>query len=106
MNTAELVDRLWEAHRHLTQREAKAVVAIVFDEVTAALSRGDRVELRGFGTFSVRKREARIGRDPRSGDKVAISEKHHLHFKTGKQLQHRLQGGSAPAHEAATAATR
>jgi integration host factor beta subunit len=62
----------------------------IFDEIAAALSRGNRVELRGFGAFSVKKRDARAGINPRTGDKVAISEKHFPFFKTGKELRERL----------------
>jgi integration host factor subunit beta len=67
-------------------------VTTVFDEVGHALSQGDRVELRGFGTFSVKRREARIGRNPRTGTAVAVSEKYIPFFKTGKQLRDRLNG--------------
>jgi len=92
MNRAELIDRLWEANRHLlTRRDAEATVIAVFNEIAAALSRGDRVELRGFGVFSVRKLDARTGRDPRTGQHVVVSEKHRTHFKAGKPLHERLQ---------------
>ena len=93
MNKAELVDRLWAANRrYLTRHDARAIVTVIFEELTAALLRGDRVELRGFGAFSVRKHDARPGRDPRTGKSIAISEKHLPYFKTGKQLRNRLQG--------------
>lgn len=91
MTKAKLVQRLAEANPHLYQRDAEIIVTTIFDELAAALSRGARVELRGFGTFSVKKRDARIGRNPRTGDKVAVSEKHHPFFKTGKELRGRLQ---------------
>ena len=64
----------------------------VFDEVTGAMSRGDRVELRGFGAFSVKKRDAPIGRNPRTGETVSVEEKHVPFFKTGKLLRDRLNG--------------
>jgi integration host factor subunit beta len=91
MNRAELVDRLWEANPHLTRRDAEGIVAVIFDEIATALMRGDRVELRRFGAFTVRKYDAHIGRNPRTGKRVAVSEKHRTHFKTGKWLQARLQ---------------
>jgi integration host factor subunit beta len=63
------------------------IVSTIFDEIAAALSRGDRVELRGFGAFSVKRREARTGRNPRTGESVDVSEKAVPYFKTGKQLR-------------------
>ena len=65
----------------------------MFDEITAALARGDRVELRGFGAFSVKHREARTGRNPRTGEQVEVEEKSVPFFKTGKQLRERLNTG-------------
>jgi integration host factor subunit beta len=90
MKKSELVDRLWEANPHLTRRDAEIIVTTIFDEITAALVRGDRVELRGFGAFSVKKHDARMGRNPRTGDSIEVSEKHRPFFKTGKQLRARL----------------
>jgi len=91
MTKAKLVQRLAEANPHLYQRDVQIMVRTIFDEISAALSRGDRVELRGFGAFGVKKRDARNGRNPRTGDKIAVSEKHHPFFKTGKELHGRLQ---------------
>jgi len=91
MKKSELVQRLAEANPHLYQRDAEIIVTAIFDEITAALSRGDRVELRGFGAFSVKKRDAHIGRNPRTGDSTAVSEKHVPFFKTGKRLRDRLK---------------
>jgi integration host factor subunit beta len=90
MTKSELVQRLAEANPHLYRRDAEIIVDTIFDEITAALSRGDRVELRGFGAFSVKKRDAHTGRDPRTGDSVSVSEKHFPFFKTSKQLRNRL----------------
>jgi integration host factor subunit beta len=67
-------------------------VNTIFEEVTSSMARGDRVELRGFGAFSVKKRDARIGRNPRTGETVAVEEKHVPFFKTGKLLRDRLNG--------------
>ena len=90
MTKSELIQRLAERNPHLYQRDVERIVSTIFDEITAALSRGDRVELRGFGAFSVKRRDARLGRNPRTGDSVSVSEKHIPFFKTGKQLRERL----------------
>src|SRR6516225_6273190 len=72
MTKSELVQRLAEANPHLYQRDVELIVSAIFDEISAALSRGDRVELRGFGAFSVKRRDARQGRNPRTGDSVRV----------------------------------
>ena len=96
MTKSELVQRLAEANPHLYQRDVEVITAI-FDEITAALARGDRVELRGFGAFSVKRRDARVGRNPRTGDSVSVAEKHIPFFKTGKQLRDRLNQSASQA---------
>jgi integration host factor subunit beta len=90
MTKSELIQRLAELNPHLYQRDVERIVTAIFDEIAAALSRGDRVELRGFGAFSVKRREARVGRNPRTGASVQVAEKHIPFFKTGKQLRERL----------------
>jgi integration host factor subunit beta len=90
MTKSELIARLAEQNPHLFQRDVKRIVATVFDEITEALSRGDRVELRGFGAFSVKRRGPRVGRNPRTGDAVRVAEKCVPYFKTGKELRERL----------------
>src|SRR6184192_1564114 len=90
MTKSELVQRLSEANPHLYHRDVELIVTAIFDEITAALACGDRVELRGFGAFSVKRRDARQGRNPRTCDSVSISEKFVPFFKTGKQLRERL----------------
>jgi integration host factor subunit beta len=90
MTKSELIARLAERNPHLYQRDVERIVSTIFDEITAALARGDRVELRGFGAFSVKKRDARVGRNPRTGDAVKVDAKHIPFFKTGKQLRERL----------------
>jgi integration host factor subunit beta len=90
MTKSELIQRLAENNPHLYQRDVEIIVTAIFDEIVSALSRGDRVELRGFGAFSVKRRDARVGRNPRTGDSVNVSEKHIPFFKTGKQLRDRL----------------
>lgn len=90
MTKSELIARLAEANPHLYNRDVERIVTTVFDEISAALSRGDRVELRGFGAFSVKERGARLGRNPRTGESVDVSAKYVPYFKTGKQLRERL----------------
>ena len=90
MIKSELIQRLAEANPHLYQRDVERIVTTIFDEITAALCRGDRVELRGFGAFSVKRRPARVGRNPRTGETVQVSQKHVPFFKTGKELRERL----------------
>ena len=97
MTKSELVLKLAEANPHLYQRDVEVIVTAIFDEIAAALARGDRVELRGFGAFSVKHRDARIGRNPRTGDSVRVAEKHIPFFKTGKQLRDRLNQSTRPA---------
>ena len=90
MIKSELIQRLAEANPHLYQRDVERIVTTIFDEIAAALCRGDRVELRGFGAFSVKRRPARIGRNPRTGETVQVEQKHVPFFKTGKELRERL----------------
>ncbi|MAH84827.1 MAG: integration host factor subunit beta [Rhodospirillaceae bacterium TMED8] len=90
MTKSELIACLAEAHPHLYQRDVERIVATIFEEITSALSRGDRVELRGFGAFSVKARGARTGRNPRTGEAVEVEEKYIPFFKTGKQLREKL----------------
>jgi integration host factor subunit beta len=90
MTKSELILRLAERNPHLFHRDVERIVTTIFDEISEALSRGDRVELRGFGAFSVKQRDARIGRNPRTGESVAVVDKIIPFFKTGKQLRERL----------------
>ena len=92
MIRSELIQKIADENPHLYQRDVERIVNTVFDEVTGAMARGDRVELRGFGAFSVKKRDARIGRNPRTGETVKVEEKHVPFFKTGKLLRDRLNG--------------
>lgn len=92
MIRSELIQKIAEENPHLFQRDVERIVATIFDEITGALVRGDRVELRGFGAFSVKKRDGRIGRNPRTGEAVEVEEKHVPFFKTGKLLRDRLNG--------------
>ena len=90
MTKSELIQRIAELNPHLYHRDVERIVSTIFEEITGALARGDRVELRGFGAFSVKHRDARIGRNPRTGDAVQVEEKHIPFFKTGKLLRDRL----------------
>jgi len=90
MIKSELVQKIAEANPHLYQRDVENIIEAILDEITMALSRGDRVELRGFGAFSVKARPARVGRNPRTGAQVNVSEKVVPYFKTGKEMRDRL----------------
>ncbi len=92
MIRSELIQKIAEENPHLFQRDVERIVNTVFEEIIDAMSRGDRVELRGFGAFSVKKRDARQGRNPRTGEAVSVDEKHVPFFKTGKLLRERLNG--------------
>jgi integration host factor subunit beta len=92
MIKSELIQKIAEENPHLYQRDVERIVSTVFDEIIEAMARGQRVELRGFGAFSVKKRDARTGRNPRTGDSVDVDEKYVPFFKTGKLLRDRLNG--------------
>ena len=90
MIKSELVQLITERNPHLYQRDVEHIVNTMLGEIINALSLGDRVELRGFGVFSVREREAKIGRNPRTGDAVPVDAKRVPYFKTGKDLRDKL----------------
>lgn len=90
MIKSELVQAIAAENPHLYQRDVEHIVNAILDAITDALSRGDRVELRGFGAFSVKNRPARMGRNPRTGDRVQVGEKHVPFFKTGKEMREQL----------------
>jgi integration host factor subunit beta len=90
MIKSELVQRIASRNPHLYVRDVEKIVNAIFDEITAALVRGDRVELRGFGAFSVKHRDARLGRNPRTGAQVPVADKSVPFFKTGKEMRERL----------------
>lgn len=90
MIRSELIQKVAEENPHLYQRDVEKIVSAVFETITEALSGGDRVELRGFGAFSVKQRDARVGRNPRTGEAVEVEEKHVPFFKAGKLLRDRL----------------
>jgi integration host factor subunit beta len=90
---SELVAKLAAENPDLSFGEVERVVDTVLEEISAALERGDRVELRGFGAFSARERGERLGRNPRTGEKVKVDGKRAPFFKAGKELRARLNGG-------------
>lgn len=95
MIKSELVQKLAERNPHLYQRDIENIVNAILDEITQALGRGDRVELRGFGAFSAKQRDARLGRNPRTGVKVEVSQKLAPQFRAGKEMRIRLNSDVA-----------
>jgi len=90
MIKSELVQKIAGQNSHLYQRDIDNIVNAILGEITGAMRRGDRVELRGFGAFSVKVRSARMGRNPRTGAQVAVRHKQIPFFKTGKEMRQRL----------------
>ncbi|HPD82532.1 MAG: integration host factor subunit beta [Alphaproteobacteria bacterium] len=90
MTKSELIQKLAERNPHLFLRDIEKIVDTVFNEITSAMAKGDRVELRGFGAFSVKHRDARVGRNPRTGETVHVEAKRLPFFKTGKALREKL----------------
>ena len=98
MIKSELVQKIATTNPHLYHRDVERIVNVIFDEIVDALARGDRVELRGFGAFTVKHRAARQGRNPRTGTTVSVSEKFVPFFKTGKELRDRLNHKGKSQH--------
>ena len=96
MIKSELVQRIASQNPHLYQRDVENIVNAILGEIVTALARGDRVELRGFGAFSVKNRPARAGRNPRTGEHVAVDKKSVPFFKTGKEMRERLNRPVTP----------
>lgn len=90
MIKSELIQMIADKNPHLYQRDVENIVNAILGEITDALANGDRVELRGFGAFSVKNRQPRLGRNPKTGEKVEVEEKWVPFFKTGKELRERL----------------
>lgn len=93
MIRSELIDKLARENPHLLLRDVELIVSTIFDEITETLAHGGRVELRGFGAFSVKHRPGRAGRNPRTGETVTVAEKHVPYFKAGKDMRERLNKG-------------
>tara|TARA_B100000579_G_scaffold300555_1_gene250548 strand:+ start:380 stop:703 length:324 start_codon:yes stop_codon:yes gene_type:complete len=94
MTRSELILKISQKNPHLFNRDIEEVVNSIFAEISQALSRGDRIELRGFGAFSIKHRRSRIGRNPRTGESVQVEEKKIPFFKTGKRLRQLLNATS------------
>ena len=90
MTRSELIERIAEKNPHLMQKDVDRIVDVILNKVISSLAKGDRVEFRGFGAFSIRKRSPRTARNPRTGTKVIVEERNIPHFKTGKQLHELL----------------
>ncbi|MGE0415741.1 MAG: integration host factor subunit beta [Acetobacteraceae bacterium] len=104
MTKSELIAELANANPHLRGADVEVIVSTIFEQVTLALAQGSRVELRGFGAFTVKHRDARTGRNPRTGEAVAVDEKFVPFFKAGKELRERVNKGK-PARKVAAAKT-
>ncbi len=94
MIKSELIQKISTTNPHLYHRDVERIVNVIFEEIVEALARGDRVELRGFGAFTVKHRAARQGRNPRTGTSVSVAEKFVPFFKTGKELRDKLNEGA------------
>lgn len=94
MTKSELILRLSKRYPHLYQRDIEALVATIFDSIGETLSGGGRVELRGFGAFSIRRRDARKARNPKNGQEVTVGERYAIYFRTGKELRERINKAS------------
>jgi integration host factor subunit beta len=90
LTKSELIARLAKRFPQLVAKDADFAVRMILDAMTAALERGDRIETRGFGSFEIRRKPPRIGRNPRSGEKVQVPAKYVPHFKAGKELRDRV----------------
>ncbi|MDX9716793.1 integration host factor subunit beta [Thauera sp. WH-2] len=93
MTKSELIVRLAERFPQLVAKDADYAVKMILDAMTDALARGDRIEIRGFGSFALNYRPPRTGRNPKSGEKVHVPEKYVPHFKAGKELRERVDVG-------------
>ena len=87
---SELIEELAKKQPHLAQKDVELAVKCILEQMSHALSIGDRIEIRGFGSFSLHYRPPRMGRNPKTGDSVALSPKHVPHFKPGKELRNRV----------------
>lgn len=90
MTRSELIETIAKKNPNLLLSEIERIVSVIFSSITEALVKGDRVEFRGFGVFSIHKREPRIAQNPRTGDKVKIGDRNIVHFKVGKELHDKL----------------
>lgn len=94
MTKSELIERLVQRQTHLSQKDVELAVKHLLEEISKTLASGGRIEIRGFGSFSVHHRPARMGRNPKTGQAVEIPEKYVPHFKPGKEMRERVNGGT------------
>src|SRR5450759_5546891 len=94
MTRSDLITRLAELHPQLLAKDADSVVKVILDAMSTTLSRGGRIEIRGFGSFGLNYRPPRLGRNPKNGDKVKVPAKYVPHFKAGKELRERVSAYS------------
>jgi integration host factor subunit beta len=90
MNRSDLIMRLAERHPQLLVRDAELAVKVILDTISTMLSHGERIEIRGFGSFGLNYRPPRLGRNPKTGDTVKVPAKYNPHFKSGKELRERV----------------
>ena len=90
MTRSQLILRLTQQHPHLAHDEVERIVKTIFEKISEALARGERVELRGFGSFAVKEYAPRVSRNPRTGEAVQVPARRHPHFKSGKELRRRI----------------
>ncbi|MCX7096438.1 MAG: integration host factor subunit beta [Methylococcales bacterium] len=94
MTKSELIEALARKQQHLALKDVELAVKCIIEKMNMALSTGERIEIRGFGSFSLHKRPPRIGRNPKTGESVSLAEKHVPHFKPGKELRDRVDAAS------------
>lgn len=95
MTKSELIDVLSKQQNHLALKDVELAVKCIIEQMNQALAAGERIEIRGFGSFSLRVRPPRIGRNPKTGESVALAKKHVPHFKPGKELRDRVNESAA-----------
>jgi integration host factor subunit beta len=95
MTKSELIARLAVRFPQLVAKDADFAVKMMLDAMSEALAKGDRIEIRGFGSFALNYRPQRVGRNPKSGDKVSVPEKYVPHFKAGKELRERVDSAQS-----------
>ena len=93
MTKSELIERIVDQQQQLSPKDVEFAIRVIIEEMTQALTRGERIEVRGFGSFSLHYREARVGRNPKTGEQVALEGKYVPHFKPGKELRDRANSG-------------
>lgn len=95
MTRAELIDRLIEGQAHFNGDDVEFAVKMMLDQMSEALAHGERIEIRGFGSFSLRRRKSWVGRNPKTGEPVALPERHVPYFRPGKELRDRVNFAAA-----------